>query len=397
MSFTKNFCRNTSLLLYIVFIVIHFISYLNELTFDFRNLYAGIYFLILCFINYILSRKKYIRCSIKRILYGYSAVFFIAMIHAQFVTYASYIYLEMFSYLFFILDLFLLLRIIIITDCFQEFITITVLTFNTFMLVLLIRYFDGIRISSLLVNAFSGINRYRNTYGLYHANQTGNLVLFCIIINYFYGFYFLKKKLLLRLTVVVVSLIESYMLLTTASRNAILSLAVFIFTFASLYSYNKLNKKSKIFIFIDVILIAACILLNIDMEYLIGLSLRGENFTGNLPNLRTLLDWLFGLGLVGSGYFKLGFSAYRTTFIDNYLLYVLMTSGITGCILIFAPFYNVIKSVFRGNFSNKSLKNFLCALSVMLLFSSMFETNLLYPQFISSFVYWLVIFIAHNY
>lgn len=393
MSFTRNICKNMSLSFYGIFIIVNFISYLEEPAFDFRNIYAVVFFLILCSMNFILSRRKHIQYNTRKILYGYLIVFLIALVHAQFVSYASYIYLEILSCLFFVLDLFLLLRVIIITNCFKEFISMTALIFNAFMMILFAVFFDGMGASSLLLNAFSGLDRYRNTYGLYHANQTGNLVLFTMLINLYFLIVVLKKKVFLRLGVATISLVELYMLLTTASRNAILSLAFFLITFSILYYYDKFESKSKIFVFINIVVIAMFVLLNVDMKYLIGLSLRGENFAGNIPNLKTVWDWIFGLGLVGSGYFKLGFSSYyRTTFIDNYLLYVLMTSGLIGCILIFVPYYKIIKLLFAKEFSEKNLKHFLCSMSIMILFSAMFETNLLYPQFVSSFVYWLVIF-----
>ena len=91
MSFTRNICKNMSLSFYGIFIIVNFISYLEEPAFDSRNIYAVVFFLILCSMNFILSRRKHIQYNTRKILYGYLIVFLIALVHAQFVSYGSYI------------------------------------------------------------------------------------------------------------------------------------------------------------------------------------------------------------------------------------------------------------------------------------------------------------------
>lgn len=389
MSTTAKYCKNTTLFLYFIFLIINFVSYLADYNLDFRNSYATFFSIVLALINIILTRKKVLGKESRRMLCGFLLLFLISLIHTQFVEYASYIYLEIITYFLFVINLFFLTRIILRLNCYKEIIWITIFTVAIFVLVLFVIYVEPVGGITLLSNAFSGINRYRNTFGLYHANQTGNIANLLFILSFYCLHY--SKNNRSKIFIYFLFVISMYMILASASRNAILSLGIFCIVYMCFFLYYRFNMSSRILIIVISVSILFCVVQSIDFNYLISMSLRGDNFIGNLPNLKSFSDWLIGLGMVGSGYFMLGFSFYKTTYIDNYFLYVLMTSGIIGILLVYIPiiriFYNIVR---KKNIFNED-KNFIISLMIMMFFSSMFETNLLYPQFVSSFIYWMMI------
>lgn len=103
-----------------------------------------------------------------------------------------------------------------------------------------------------------------------------------------------------------------------------------------------------------------------------------------------------GVGLLTSGFFGLGQGklSLGTSYVDSWYLYILMTTGLVGCALIVLPIisyaYTRIKTTCKEKFMNLNNISF-SALILTMLYAGLFETNIIYPGSVSSFIYWILL------
>lgn len=240
--------------------------------------------------------------------------------------------------------------------------------------------------------------RYRYSYGLYHANGTGSICVAYIVLFTLYANCFnrnKKRNYFPEIIACIVFAISVIMLLSTASRNSITSVLVFATAFFLLNNYARTGYQWK---FIKLFLLAvmtAIVFWNIDIVDIAKNSNRLWNFTHNVPLLASMNSWWTGLGMVDAGYFGSSISVFDSIYVDNYYLYILLSSGIVGCLVVFVPIIYFVLSMFRKIGEKSRYSRCLCAMMVMSLYSALFETNLLYPMFITSMIYW-ILYIAES-
>ena len=294
----------------------------------------------------------------------------------------------------FYINVFLSARIVKLYSLRKKFIVSNTIIIGLFLVWRYVVNFNGIEVFKYLSNMFSGngSNRYRISYGLYHVNATGNLCwLFLIFIGLLFASYYDEKERMggiMKLSICIVSCIVIIMMLSTGSRNAITSTLVFVALIIFMINWGNSRKVER---FIQASMLLAVIIGFIwtaDIIALLSDSNRLFNFTHNIPLLTKFNSWITGLGFVDSGYFGLKKSIFKSVYVDNFYLYVLLSTGILGCIILFVPLIRFIFS-FCVRITEKNMySKCLTAALLTVLYSAFFETNLLYPMFISSFALW---------
>ena len=150
------------------------------------------------------------------------------------------------------------------------------------------------------------------------------------------------------------------------------------------------NKHWKVLINTVLIIILGLLLLisnNNIAESLFEVSNRSYNFIYNIPILIKSGRFLIGLGFIGSGEFY-QLHAYNTFFVDNYFLYVLMSTGLIGLVFVVSFIIWLCYRLLKGK--NNSMKKVVAIILGVNIFSSLGETCFMYPSFISCFVYTII-------
>ena len=158
---------------------------------------------------------------------------------------------------------------------------------------------------------------------------------------------------------------------------------------------NKIKSNNeKRGLIVGLILIVVLLLLFSSENGIAGLftlSNRSYNFIYNIPVLEKSGRLWIGLGLIGSGEFY-QLPQYNTFFVDNYFLYVLMSTGIIGSIFILCFMIYILKRLVNQS-SNDSFEKLTLIVFGVNIFSCLGETCFMYPSFASCFAF-TVLYIA---
>lgn len=258
-----------------------------------------------------------------------------------------------------------------------------VLSFS--ILVIFIANIDNVQsIGALISNVFLGYERTRSSLGFIHPNYAGNIALCSILMS---SFYLKNKKNKINLCVLVLDLFFIYCLFLTSSRTSITGLILFIMTYIIFSNYVKIkSKKLKIVIVFSAVLFAICLLLFSSADVfnkLFLMSNRSGNFLVNIPILVSNHRVWIGLGYIGAGEFAN--LSYNTFLVDNYFLYVLMSTGIIGLLFV-VPFTLVLaKRIFQKK-DVSQMDLIIRSIFIVNIFSSMLETCFMYPSMVSCFI-----------
>lgn len=311
------------------------------------------------------------------------------------------VYSHMRESIVFYANVFLSARIVKTYSAKDKFISTNIIIIGLFLLWRYIIDFNGLEVLKYLSNMFSSDadSRYRISYGLYHFNATGNLCWFFLMsVGLLLASYYDKRRKMrktAKIFIILVSCIAILMMLSTGSRNAITSTLVFVGMYLFIVSWEKNGKIWRFIQAVVLIIIVIGFMWTADISALLLKSNRLFNFTHNIPLLTKFNSWITGLGFVDSGYFGLKTSVFDSIYVDNFYLYVLLSTGVIGCIVLFVPMIRFVihfcKKIVQKNMYNKCL----AAALLTVLYAAFFETNLLYPMFISSFALW-TLFLARE-
>lgn len=251
---------------------------------------------------------------------------------------------------------------------------------------------DGkLALGELVSNVFGGYTRTRAAFGFYHPNAAANIAL-CVIVLSSYLVCENKKKTVY----FIIDIFMMYIILATASRTALSTLILFLvlILYSRLLNIIKSNNGKRGLTAGLVLIIITLILFNSEngVEGLFTLSNRSYNFVYNVPVLVKSGRLWIGLGLIGSGEFY-QLPQYNTFFVDNYFLYVLMSTGIIGLIFISCFMLFILKRLLNQS-SNDSFKRLTLIVFGINVFSSLGEACFMHPSFASCFAF-TVLYIAY--
>lgn len=280
----------------------------------------------------------------------------------------------------------------------------TYILISSFLLGCYVIYFDNFN-TILHLNEYFSLNRTRSAFGFVHENTVAEVALAALVCAFI--LYIAYKDNKLHITrkfynyLKVSSLILIVMIISSSSRGALL--AIFTMGIVYYYLYLRANKKQAvnrilfkytIFIisFIGVIIIYNEFIRSgkFDIEY------RLMNFTSNIPLLIEKGKLFTGLGFVERSIFSRGLIIEGTGYTDNYYLYVLVSTGIIGCMFIGTFFVILWKYIFINGklFYNSKISRVIKSIFAMVLVFAMTQATLLSPVSILSIVS-MIIFIAY--
>lgn len=289
----------------------------------------------------------------------------------------------------------------------QRIIIATYFMISIFVVIMYLNNFDNFDGLKAILNTFDKDLRYRNSFGLFHENELGNLCYISLILS----FYILKNirsdTFILKHSVYLVSLGVFFVLISTSSRTAITSLVLFFVVFYIRQAKNKTNEnKPYMKKYISNIVRVVCITLGMEIcivalvnfiykvkdtgiSDFIAQTNRQANFDINIPIL-----YKNSLELMGVGFFKALSELYGgTTYLDNWYLYMFVTSGYIGLIISIILLCIVSFSILRKS-SYTLLEEITIAFFLTQLYYNMFESFLFNATFLNSFVLWIFIFIT---
>lgn len=257
--------------------------------------------------------------------------------------------------------------------------------------------FDNFEVFNKFKYVLNNSLRYRNDFGIYHFNATAQLCMIVLMLS------FALRKInnnKLKVYKVILNIISIIVLLSTGSRNSIFSFIIFLIIYYFLtfkdvmikMLHNKyVNLLFWLFIYLIIIFIVIFIYIKIsDGNINVAELMQNTNRIGNFTNINFLKSnnrFMIGLGLINpSTFIKIG------TNVDNWYLYMFLTEGILGMILMFIfIIYIIINIIFDKVYTKIGI--LMKCLLISQLFYAFFETSFYYPQMISSYIFWILIYI----
>lgn len=261
-----------------------------------------------------------------------------------------------------------------------------------------------------ILNIFENAGRIRNSFSFSHPNTAGNLAVGTIMISIVYIANIIKSKdhislkILKPIMLILLDIPLIAVLINTASRNSILALLVFIsssiyFVLTNIKILPKVVKvilKALIIIFVTLNIYNY---VNTNYDKLLKDSNREGNFTINLPILDTKEKKLFGLGLAYVGDFadKELIPGIKTTYVDNFYLYMYLCTGFVGLFFFLAAYLIIGIKLYINMYKNKSLEsNIIPALFISHMLLGIGETCVLYFTFTTGFLLTVIYLITND-
>lgn len=155
-------------------------------------------------------------------------------------------------------------------------------------------------------------------------------------------------------------------------------------------------KLKVIFKAVRILIIATIILIifnDININYLFNESNRLTNFTVNIPELIKNNKLLTGFGLINPGLYFQSAIPYKTTYVDNWFLYIFLSLGVIGSIMVTIALVNFSYIIFKSKKITAISKSNVVMIFFIHIYSSLFETCFLIPELIISYVFFIIYFL----
>ena len=285
-----------------------------------------------------------------------------------------------------------------VTCVYHLFDGVLLTAYYVFTFIILFQFLTNITdIAQLNVaTVFNDSERARVTYGFSHYNALG---AFCIC--YLMIWIILRKrgqmpfgnKWINYLTL----LVSVIMLFGSASRNAISGFIVFSLCYLFMVlRESKIGQRVRFFvectIAIIVVLFFSYGLTGLSFSDLLNQSNRETLLEVALPTFLKSGRMVVGLGLASNEIYGLNQTPYKTYWLDNSYIYVLITSGYLGCV--FYVIMTIILFVGLNRVANHALRKIFLSLAIMYMYSAMFETTLFWAGVMQNYIYMIIFLVA---
>lgn len=248
------------------------------------------------------------------------------------------------------------------------------------------------------VNIFSRTDRYRAAFGMPDVNICGNYCLYFIVLSLFVWEEWKKqstaKNRYIRMLLVTSDVIVVLMILSTASRSALLSLILFLALYLVLKYKMLLRKHWKLVtaivsvtgVFALAVFISTGMLNEIWMQ-----SNRDGNISINHPIFIAHGNLLNGMGYMDNSGFLLKSFGYETTAMDIYFLYIYYSTGIIGAVLIFGQMLLLCYWLLR--FSKTEGRDLALSLFGMMMFYAIWQVNYMNYRYYTGILHIIILLI----
>ena len=401
----NDIALNISLIGYSIYLVMFLDSLMREPKIGIYSLYSYLFIglLMACIVlNSLASRKRIIiyRSSGESIIIKLLLFYSFFTILTLFSPMKEYTVDEYLGFLKFFVIIFFMVYVQGNYGGVRRFLKVSYYTISLFIIYLYATNDVSLNIANSISTAFFGGNRIRAAYGFYNVNGMGNLVAMTLII----GILLLDNmkeeearfKGIRKAIISALEIFEFAILMSTGSRNAIVTIMAFLlsFIFMHITDIKNMARTSKRVLQILILIIGATIVIwgYMDSIYsLLEASYRLNGFTINLPLLTENNRVLFGLGVFSPGLFGLHQVSYGMSFtLDNYYLYILLETGVIGLLFISYLLLSIWKGISQFDKKNK----WMLSAFIAWLVSGLAETSVIYPKFPSSMVF-LILFLVY--
>lgn len=276
-------------------------------------------------------------------------------------------------------------------DLLYDFIKISFLVLLSVLFVQFIINISDLDLSNI-VNIMSKDKRTRGDFGFGHYNTLGAACVCELILSSILNKH---SSRFIRIVIYGGRILAIVMLLCSASRSSLTSLAVFLIVYLSI-GINELNlsKKQMVIIkFVRAILVfglISLVFLEIDFNEILIESQRSLVFNHALPLFLNSGRVLLGLGFASNTAYGTGETPYTTYWIDNGYIYYLITTGILGFMLIISAIVIIFVRLYKMR--REIFGKYVFSLFVMYLYGSLFEVTIFMSGAIVNYIY-LPIFI----
>lgn len=314
--------------------------------------------------------------------------------------YQSFINDNVRQYCTWLLLLFLIVYYVIINKCMFDIIKVSYLAVSLLALILYILNFDHFSIFSHLSSIFISdpSSRYRVAFGFSHPNNCADFCLLGIALSCLLR----SANQHLNLFWTFSDAIKILMLLSTSSRGNIIGLLILgagylyisldqIFTSVK---QGDLHNIKRFFIICSIVIFSIYIYYSraINFSQAFVDSNRSYNFTINLPKLISSGRIWTGIGFIASSVFGSDKLQGGFTFIDNYYLYVFVSTGIIGSVIMIIVFVISIIQLMNYKYKDTKFYQVFILVQIMQLFIALFESQIFTHTFPSSLVYSIILF-----
>ncbi len=250
-----------------------------------------------------------------------------------------------------------------------------------------------------IIQTFRTTGRYRSYFGFTHSGYLSNQCYFVIVLSIIFYELNVKRdtgqKKTSLLTLIAVDAIAFLMLISSAQRSGVISVAMALIIYFAL-EVLKIHKKNWFRLAVVALILVACIFL---FEFGVwddiwNNSNRSLNISVNYPVFKEIGNLWTGMGYVESSGFQRGTSIYgiTTSSLDMYYVYIFFTTGVIGCILMGLALLIVVCKVFTQR--KNSLKYANVSITLSLLFWAYWQVNLFTYRYLSSFFFAIILLLS---
>lgn len=287
----------------------------------------------------------------------------------------------------------------------MKMIKLTYVAVSLPMIVLFFINFTNIDYFSSIINFFDTANRERYSFGIGDNNDAGLISCTLLILDFIIikGMKIEKKnrKKFLWLAYIVLSTFVAVLIFIAASsRNAFLSLLIFVSMNILLRIGGKRENKIKYIFKFIFILIVGIIILNILMKYykVDNISELFE-YSGRmiafyiLDLIFQMNKYIFGLGYTSKTFRINSFIERGELYaVDSSYIYFIVQCGIIGMAIVCVTLFTIAKKIFKIKSKDVYYKYIIISLFFTLLFTGIFETTILYAGMPIGLVFTVIIF-----
>lgn len=247
------------------------------------------------------------------------------------------------------------------------------------------------------VNIFSRSERFRSPFGMGDVNYCGNYCIYLLILSFFLWCEWRKKGKMpdKRVKIMVLGMdgVTLYMLLSTASRSAIISLVLFFGLYGILRMRHIIIRNWKLILFVGGVLgvcLATVLISTGAMSSMWQESNREGNYSINYPIFLEYGNLINGMGYMDNSGFLNRAYGYDTTAMDVYFLYIPFATGILGSAIILIQMIYLLYQLLRhGSTEGRDLA---LSLFVMMLYYAIWQVNYMNYRYYTGIIHMVILF-----
>lgn len=282
-------------------------------------------------------------------------------------------------------------------DCYLLFLEMSYLALALFTFWCAITHMRDFVNPIYFVNIFSRTERFRAHFGMGDVNYCGNYCVYLLLISFFLWCQWKKQEKMPKkiwvLAVAGMDAVALWMLFSTASRSAILSLLLFFGSYGVLSKRQAIIRNWKLIFSIVGILAVILVLALVPTGVMSNIWLesnREGNFSINYPIFLEHGNYINGMGYMDNSGFLGMVYGYPTTAMDVYFLYIPFSTGILGSVLIFSQMIYLLYQMLRhGNTEGRDLG---LSLFIMMLYYAIWQVNYMNYRYYTGIIHMIILF-----